>query len=87
MQVIPLTYQRKSLKNNSKKLRRVVYSSVFRLLKYFFYLLGGGAVGGFKEVTILSVVVLVLACPARPATVTIGTPAAICIVIFVCLRL
>lgn len=33
------------MKNNSKKPRRVVYSSVFRLLKYFFYLLGGGAVG------------------------------------------
>lgn len=87
MQVIPLTYQRKSLKNNSKKPMRVVYSSVFRLLKYFFYLLGSGAVGGFKEVTILSVVVLVLACPALSFTVTIGTPAAICIVIFVCLRL
>ena len=52
MQVIPLIYQRKSLKNNSKKPRRVVYSSVFRLLKYFFYLLGGGTVGGFKEVTV-----------------------------------
>ena len=35
---------------------------------------------------ICSVVVLVLACPARPETVTSGTPAAICIVIFVCRR-
>ena len=32
----------------------------------------------------MSVVVLVRACPARPATVTSGTPAAICIVILVC---
>ncbi len=34
----------------------------------------------------MSVVVLVLACPARPATVTSGAPAAICIVILVCLN-
>ena len=32
----------------------------------------------------MSVVVLVRACPALPETVTSGTPAAICIVIFVC---
>lgn len=32
----------------------------------------------------MSVVVLVLACPARPATVTSGMPAIICRVMFVC---
>lgn len=52
MQVIPLLYQRKSLKKNSKNPRRFVYSSGFRLLEYFFYLLGGGTVSGFKEVTV-----------------------------------
>ena len=38
----------------------------------------------FKKWLYMSVVVLVRACPARPATVTSGTPAAICIVILVC---
>ena len=38
----------------------------------------------FRKWVYMSVVVLVLACPALPETVTSGTPAAICIVIFVC---
>ena len=40
----------------------------------------------FRKWLYMSVVVLVLAWPARPATVTRGTPAAICIVMFVCRR-
>ncbi len=46
-----------------------------------------GLIRAFEKVAVyVSVVVLVLACPARPATVTSGTPAAICIVILVCLN-
>ena len=41
----------------------------------------------FRKWLYISVVVLVLAWPALPATVTSGTPAAICMVMFVCRKL